>query len=871
MPFKELKFCYNWRNYQKEFLDNFEKHIDDNHLHVIAPPGSGKTILGIEVMCRLNKRTLILAPTLTIRNQWYDRLKSFFDENNKFDSLSFDIKSPSDVILETYQGLHSFYKKSPTKEEYFNYFLSNNIEVIVLDEAHHLKNEWWKCLYELKELHKQTIVALTATPPYDSEAIEVNKYFKLCGDIDDEIVVPDLVKEGDLCPHQDFIYFSKPNDFEINFITNYRLKIASFVNSLEKNEELIRFVQKHRFLEKTSLFANDIYINPEYFSSLLIFLNHCKKDVPKSLFLTLGFDDKEEFEIPSFDLKWTQVFLQNILVLDRKNLEEDEVLLESLEQSLKRVHGFENNQVDFVGSKSLYRYLSNSVNKLESITSILKFEQECLQDDLRAVVLTDYIKKEFLELENNDISEINKIGVVPIFHFLKRNIPKQDIAILTGSLVVIHKSLREQIEKDLSVTFSHIDFESDFLKVNEKSTSNELVNYITNLFEKGEVKVLIGTKSLLGEGWDAPSINTLILASFVGSFVSSNQMRGRAIRTQKNNLEKTGNIWHLVSLDPTDELGGKDIETLSKRFNSYVGISNQKPIYIESGIDRLHLPSNFKDLDIDEFNKEVFETAQKRNQLKENWNNAILRGSSLTREIKQYYQGNNPFKFEKNKRFKDVVRNSTIELTIGLSLFLPQFLLKNLNLLLTKGFLFFIYSLLTSLGLTFGYKSYKAIKSYIQFGYLHKDLEKISRALLDAMLEKEYILTKRNEIELNTILNSEGDVITSIKGVSNYESTIFINALEEIILPIQNPRYLLIKTNVFRKQFNVENYYSVPEIFGDKKENCLVFEKNWKRWVGDSKIIFTRNIHGRKGLLKARLFHVSNSGEKTTKKAVIWS
>ncbi len=49
MPFKELKFCYNWRTYQEKFLSQFESHIHDNHLHVIAPPGSGKTILGLEI------------------------------------------------------------------------------------------------------------------------------------------------------------------------------------------------------------------------------------------------------------------------------------------------------------------------------------------------------------------------------------------------------------------------------------------------------------------------------------------------------------------------------------------------------------------------------------------------------------------------------------------------------------------------------------------------------------------------------------------------------------------------------------------------------------------------------------------------------
>jgi hypothetical protein len=34
----------------------------------------------------------------------------------------------------------------------------------------------------------------------------------------------------------------------------------------------------------------------------------------------------------------------------------------------------------------------------------------------------------------------------------------------------------------------------------------------------------MATKSLLGEGWDAPCINALMLAGFVGSFVLSNQM-----------------------------------------------------------------------------------------------------------------------------------------------------------------------------------------------------------------------------------------------------------------------------------------------------------------------------------------------------------
>ena len=80
--------------------------------------------------------------------------------------------------------------------------------------------------------------------------------------------------------------------------------------------------------------------------------------------------------------------------------------------------------------------------------------------------------------------------------------------------------------------------------------------------------MLVGTKSLLGEGWDSPCINSLILASFVGSFMLSNQMRGRAIRIFKDDPNKVSNIWHLVTLEP-----------------SYI-LDNDKNIYI-SGLTKI--------------------------------------------------------------------------------------------------------------------------------------------------------------------------------------------------------------------------------------------------------------------------------------------
>ena len=121
---------------------------------------------------------------------------------------------------------------------------------------------------------------------------------------------------------------------------------------------------------------------------------------------------------------------------------------------------------------------------------------------------------------------------------------------------------------------------------------------IRDRFEAGWIQVLVGTKSLLGEGWDAPCVNALILASCVGSDVLGNQMRGRAIRTFEKNPDKVSNIWHLVCLPGAEErkekqLAGvpapelsEDFHTLERRMDGILGLSYDGST-IENGTERL--------------------------------------------------------------------------------------------------------------------------------------------------------------------------------------------------------------------------------------------------------------------------------------------
>src|SRR5213080_4001624 len=75
---ESMVFQNTWRSYQARVLEHLDSYLDDKRVHIVAAPGSGKTVLGLEIIRRIDQPTLVLAPTITIRDQWVDRLVGLF-------------------------------------------------------------------------------------------------------------------------------------------------------------------------------------------------------------------------------------------------------------------------------------------------------------------------------------------------------------------------------------------------------------------------------------------------------------------------------------------------------------------------------------------------------------------------------------------------------------------------------------------------------------------------------------------------------------------------------------------------------------------------------------------------------------------------
>lgn len=262
----------------------------------------------------------------------------FFKPAPATDTLSLSIKDPALLTFSTYQSLFALHRSFDDNADakLVQFIKEHHIETLVLDEAHHLKNEWWNCLFQLKGIEGLTIVSLTATPPYDSSALEINRYFELCGPIDDEIAVPDLIKNGDLCPHQDFIYFSRPDDAQIKYIVSYREQIINFTNDLLANDTFQSFLKDLEIYRNSETSLERIYENPTFFSAILIYLRAAGNEIEPTKLNILGFRTKD-VDFPSFTYEWSQCLLQEVLVDQRDNFVAHEAILMPIEKALRTI------------------------------------------------------------------------------------------------------------------------------------------------------------------------------------------------------------------------------------------------------------------------------------------------------------------------------------------------------------------------------------------------------------------------------------------------------------------------------------------------------------------------------------------------------
>lgn len=624
------------RSYQKEAL----RVLMDQHragarrFHVVAPPGSGKTVIGIAFLQQLGVRTLILSPNAAIQAQWMDKYgKSTSDiidtlgavwGNDVGHLVSHDPESGAPILSLTYQRIAVRDRdggKHANARALADLLRTRGYGLLILDECHHLLAYWADVLLDLLDTHPMLVLGLTATPPIDRDAREQARYLDLVGPVDYQIPLPAVIKDGNLAPFQDLVCIVHPDQRERGFI---RSRHEGF------HQLLAQLDTPCGDLPALALFVQDLLDEPRYrgrhFPSWSLFLQK-----HSDLAVALG----------RFAVDRGLPFPPSVSMLDemeeRPTLDDITTLLQSyidaarsvatdpaVEQRIGMITralgelGYDWRDDAFIRRRSdIDRVLALSASKLAVLRRILGQEIRNLGDAVRALVLTDFETAQAGGRRALDgVLDPEAGGAVAAMRSITAD-PETDVldpVMLTGSTVFCDDDLTARFVRELEaiaeregwdITLeTHFHGDGSFTPTEVAGRNDHTsglfeiagsgrdwstrtyVLMITELFDRGVTRCLVGTRGLLGEGWDSAAANVLVDLTAVASYVSVNQMHGRSLRLDPVRPEKVANNWDVVAVLPEYERGFADWQRFVRKHEQFFGLSDDGEL--ERGIGHVH-------------------------------------------------------------------------------------------------------------------------------------------------------------------------------------------------------------------------------------------------------------------------------------------
>lgn len=111
--FDVMKFKYDFRKHQQLMLEKFDDKLKSSksrlfRFHLVSPPGSGKTIVGLEIAKRLGVPAVVICPNTTIQGQWTEKFRLFLPEDRAdelYKEINTDTQNLKSINVFTYQML----------------------------------------------------------------------------------------------------------------------------------------------------------------------------------------------------------------------------------------------------------------------------------------------------------------------------------------------------------------------------------------------------------------------------------------------------------------------------------------------------------------------------------------------------------------------------------------------------------------------------------------------------------------------------------------------------------------------------------------------------------------------------------------------
>ncbi len=909
MIFEDLRFGGAWRRYQELALDAFADDLaaGRDRTYIVAPPGSGKTLIGMEIVRRLGRPALVLAPNSAVQTQWIKAAEQFgapagtavANVDAPLACLTYQalcqLNDPGEVLSEVAErrwaeqrgaavassvaeviadsrswsgaalrrrdaeiaqvtatlkreiarspaGASSLLSLlAPGARQRIQRLAERRVGTVVLDECHHLASLWGyvvrAVLSQLGDVH---VVGLTATPPTALTSDEQALYKAILGSVDFQVPTPAVVRDRCLAPYQELAWFTRPLESETQWLSEREIRFQELVTTLHDPSDtylslpewiLQRTQERKREAGEGAELSWAAFqrAHPALARASAKYLNDSGLPLPRGAPNGEGYRER-----PSLD-DWIVLLSDYALRCLAPDPAPEAAARYSAIGDALRALGFTLSRRGIQRAASdVDRLLLNSQAKRLALADVLSLELDSRSSSLRALVLTD-------TEQGARESDVALAGVLDPF---AGTAPSAVLAIVGDErtaplrpLLVSGRGLRCAPSDAEFLIAELARLAGDRLGGWHETETDGLcriyagggdwqtgvwVELATRLFQGGATRVLVGTRGLLGEGWDSPCVNCLVDLTQVTTSMSVTQMRGRSLRLDPADPEKLSSNWDIVCVAPELAQGAGDYARFVRRHNqlfapSEDGVIEQGPSHVHPDLGPVAPPP---DAAFATINQAMMLRSADRNQARTRW------------------RIGEPYESTELETLLIKPRTST-----------PR----TVSEAEPAGF-----HLPASRGPIGIWKSIGRIRRLDRELPTEAPLDLIARAICDTSVKLRE-LSPAGATSLVIEPRSSGYLRCYLTQATPEENERFTRALDEVLASGSNSRYLVSRllpgsegwprlSLAYARDGDVpflREWLSVPSDFGRRRSRAEAFHAAFERWLGPSELLYTRDDAGR--------------------------
>jgi superfamily II DNA or RNA helicase len=782
--------------------------------YLVVPPGGGKTLVGLEAARRIGRRTLVLCPNTAIQAQWLSQWRAGFAADGVEATTSRDFPTPLTVL--TYQAVCTDSAIHQDGASLLSRLAESGPVTLVLDECHHLLEVWGRMLREVVALLGQPrLIGLTATPPHMMTADQAQLHRELFGAIDIEISVPSLVRDGRLAPYQELAFFTAPTSAEADYIREEALRFAELrADLLDPGFASTPFLQwlDARVVERSSGGAQ-------------VSWQRFEKDEPSLagaalrlhaaglLALPEGARLREEHRRPPDAADWVALvgdYARHCLAASGDP--GDQAAREAIRRALPSV-GYVLTKTGVRAAESpIDRVLARSESKVSALTEIVRMEAAELGPGLRALVLCEFESAGgMIPARLAGVIDPQAGGALLALTAVLESVPELDPVLLTGQRVACGPQTAQDLlgwlrEADPGLV-PRATAAGPVVEVSAEAgwEPRRYVPLITRFFTSGGTRCLVGTRALLGEGWDAPAVNVVVDLTTATTPTSVVQARGRALRLDPAWPGKVANNWGVVCVTDQHPKGAADYGRFVRKHERYFALSRAGDIisgvaHVDPALSPWQPPAAET---LDSLNAAMLIQAQNRMATRERW--AI----------------GEPYADQPVATITVVTRRSLAEPPPAAA------------------------PVKAPLGRTGRWPS--------------ASLDDIAMATADALCTAG--LTARGAGSVRVEVLPDGGYRARLSDVSDEQSEVFAGALDEVLAPLTQPRYMVpryiiapsgafgaflltVRRLVAGQVPATVVYHAVPAVLGTHKKSAAIFAQSWNARVSPGEMLYSGSPEG---------------------------